>query len=123
DASGTVILKRANPARDGTSRAGALGNDELCVRPYAWPRLALAPEGCPGRRGCRSRSPAPGVRREHRLEGGRPERTDQGRYPRVNRHHIRRGAQSEHLTTATTMFREMGMTYWLKQVENATASG
>ena len=31
----------------------------------------------------------------------------------------------EHLTTATTMYREMGMTYWLEQVEaeNATASG
>jgi hypothetical protein len=23
----------------------------------------------------------------------------------------------EHLTTATTMFREMGMTYWLEQAE------
>jgi hypothetical protein len=23
----------------------------------------------------------------------------------------------EHLTTATTMYREMGMTYWLEQVE------
>jgi hypothetical protein len=25
----------------------------------------------------------------------------------------------EHLTTATTMYREMGMTYWLEQAETA----
>ena len=26
----------------------------------------------------------------------------------------------EHLTTATTMYREMGMTYWLEKAEEAT---
>jgi len=26
----------------------------------------------------------------------------------------------EHLTTATTMYREMGMTYWLEQAERET---
>ena len=29
----------------------------------------------------------------------------------------RRAAAEEHLTTATTMYREMGMTYWLEQAE------
>jgi tetratricopeptide (TPR) repeat protein len=32
--------------------------------------------------------------------------------------HTGKGAQArEHLTTATTMYREMGMTYWLEQAE------
>ena len=29
----------------------------------------------------------------------------------------KRGQAQEHLTTATTMYREMGMTYWLEQAE------
>ncbi len=30
---------------------------------------------------------------------------------------VKRKQAQEHLTTATTMYREMGMTYWLEQAE------
>jgi hypothetical protein len=36
---------------------------------------------------------------------------------KLNRGTGQRGQASEHLTTATTMYREMGMTYWLEQAE------
>jgi hypothetical protein len=36
---------------------------------------------------------------------------------RLYRHTGRRQEAQEHLSTATTMYREMGMTYWLEQVE------
>jgi tetratricopeptide (TPR) repeat protein len=36
---------------------------------------------------------------------------------RLNRRRDRRDEAREHLTTATTMYREMGMTYWLGQAE------
>ena len=32
----------------------------------------------------------------------------------------RRKEAQEHLSTATTMYREMGMTYWLEQAEGET---
>jgi len=34
-----------------------------------------------------------------------------------------RGKAQEHLTTATTMYREMGMTYWLETAEAEVAHG
>ena len=33
----------------------------------------------------------------------------------------KRALAHEHLTTATTMYREMGMTYWLEQAETNMA--
>ena len=37
-------------------------------------------------------------------------------YRRMDKHELAR----EHITTATTMYREMGMTYWLEQAEAET---
>ncbi len=36
---------------------------------------------------------------------------------KLHRRTDRREQAQEHLTTATTMYREMGMTYWLEKVE------
>jgi len=42
---------------------------------------------------------------------------------RLYRRTGKREQAPEHLTTAATMYREMGMTYWLEQVERMGASG
>jgi hypothetical protein len=36
---------------------------------------------------------------------------------KLSRRTGKREQAQEHLTTATTMYREMGMTYWLEQME------
>ena len=36
---------------------------------------------------------------------------------KLSRHTGKPEQAQEHLTTATTLYREMGMTYWLEQVE------
>ena len=36
---------------------------------------------------------------------------------KLSRRTGKRGQAQEHLTTATTMYREMGMTYWLEKAE------
>jgi hypothetical protein len=38
---------------------------------------------------------------------------------KLSRRTGKRGRAQEHLTTATTMYREMGMTYWLEKAEAA----
>jgi hypothetical protein len=40
---------------------------------------------------------------------------------KLSRRTGKREQAAEHLATATTMYREMGMTYWLEQAEAARA--
>jgi hypothetical protein len=40
---------------------------------------------------------------------------------KLHRRAAKREQAQEHLTTATTIYREMGMTYWLEQAETETA--
>src|SRR5262245_44613790 len=41
---------------------------------------------------------------------------------KLSRRMGKREQEQEHLTTATTMYREMGMTYWLEQAEAELAA-
>jgi hypothetical protein len=67
--------------------------------------------------------------REHRQRGDEALSTEQGMRPLIAHWHLglgklyrrtdKREQAQEHLATATTMYREMGMTYWLEKAEAA----
>src|SRR5262245_53496544 len=85
-----------------------------CRRIGGLPRMVPAP-GCPLWADWRLLY---GKRRPVAIGRFRCRRRDAG----IKRHialpaHGQREPAREHLTTATTMYREMGMTYWLEQAE------